>query len=93
MSDQPANLQMTVKDAARLMNVSERSIYTARKITRLRPDLVSRIESGELSLNAAAKMITNRAGPTTYEKLIQAWNAASEDDQGRFLVAVGWRSK
>jgi hypothetical protein len=29
---------------------------------------------------------------TPYEKLVKAFNAASEEDQGRFLVAVGWRS-
>ena len=89
-----ANLQtLTVKEAARLMNVSERSVFTARKIARLRPDLVPRIEAGEMSLNAAAQMLTNRPGPTAYEKLVKAWNAASEEDHVHFLVAVGWSSK
>ena len=54
-----ANLQtgLTVKQAARLMNVSERNVYNARKLRRSgRDDLVARVECGELSINAALKL-------------------------------------
>ena len=46
-----ANLQndITVKQAARLMNVSERSVYNAKRLCRSgREDLCSRVERGEL---------------------------------------------
>ena len=51
----PANLQtgVTVKQAAKIMNVSERSVYAANRIRRDCPDLVPQIEAGTLSLNAA----------------------------------------
>lgn len=51
----PANLQtgLTVKQAAKLMNVSERSVYMAARVQRDRPDLAAQCEAGTLSINAA----------------------------------------
>lgn len=60
-----ANLQMSVKDAALLLSVSERSVYTARKIARLRPDLVPRIMIGDLTLNAAVALIEPQPLPSS----------------------------
>ncbi len=55
-----ANLQakgLTVKQAAQLMNVSERSVYYARKLARSgRQDLCGRVERGELRISAALKL-------------------------------------
>jgi len=50
-----ANLQKkpTVKQIAAAFNVSERMIYMAGKLCRLRPDLASAVERGELSLHKA----------------------------------------
>jgi len=88
-----ANLQprrgLTVKDAARLMNVSERSAYTARRIHRARPDLHDAIMRGELSLHAAACIVDGDKAPDRFAALCRAWNRASEDEQARFLVILG----
>ncbi len=86
MSDDTANLQsgnksrLTVKQAAILMNVSERTIYMARELKRTgREDLVTAVEQGKMSLHAALKL----ARPKRYAKskyarsaLMSAWAAA-----------------
>ena len=51
-SDQAANLQleMSVADAAKLMNVSERSVHHAKKVqSQGIPELVRKVEAGEVS--------------------------------------------
>lgn len=87
-----ANLQITVKEAARIMNVSERTVYMSRKIARLRPDLVPAIEAGALTLNAAMAQIDERPKQTSWERLVKAWNAATEDDRIRLIseATKGW---
>ncbi|MBO9168342.1 hypothetical protein [Rhizobium sp. L245/93] len=84
-----ANSQkMSVKHAALVMNISERSVYTAKKIACLRPDLVPKIESGELSLNAAMAMINPKPSASNYDKLVKAWNSASEHDRLKLIRAL-----
>jgi hypothetical protein len=51
---------LTVKEAAKLMNVSERSVYLAAKVIRLRPDLAERIERGEMKINQAIRIIDGK---------------------------------
>lgn len=81
-----ANLQsLTVKQAARLMNVSERSVYMARTIVRKRPDLALLIEAGTMSLNEAYRLVTGKKKDTPFERLVRAWNAASPLDRRQFL--------
>lgn len=70
------------------MNVSERMVYMARKVARLRPDLRPEIMAGRMSVNEAHRLAANRTKPTSWDRLVSAWNSASEDDQGRFLVIV-----
>jgi hypothetical protein len=87
---------MTVKQAAQLMNVSERLVYMAIALRRSgRQDLIESVERGELSINAALKIANGKPSANlqkdTYAALVRAWNRATEDEQGRFLVAVGWR--
>lgn len=94
----PADLQpapagaLTIADAAEAMNVSERQVYLARAVMRLRPDLVPEIEAGRLSINAAYRLANGKAAPdarsTTWDRLVAAWNAASEEDQARFIVQL-----
>ena len=50
-----ANLQtkITVRQAAQIMNVSERNVYKMKQVLALHPDLEDRIWSGELSLHKA----------------------------------------
>ncbi len=91
-----ANLQtgMTVKQAAQAMNVSERCVYNARRLIRTgRTNLVAAVQRGDTSLNKALVLAGEKQPASAYERLIRAWNACSEDEQGRFLVAAGWGTK
>jgi hypothetical protein len=80
-----ADLQITVAQAAKIMGVSERSVYMARKISRLRPDLVPAIEAGHLTLNRAMAMITGKSKPSSWDRLVKAWNAASDEERQRLV--------
>ena len=83
-----ANLQMTVKQAAMLMNVSERTIYMARKIERLRPDLGDAVMADTMSLNAAYIVATGKQKKGTRDRLLSAWNSATDDDRAWLLSQV-----
>lgn len=88
-----ANLQtvLTVKQAATVMNVSERAVYMARELRACRPDLGNKVMAGEMSLLAALKI----AKPEKYAKrkdgpavLLAAWNKATEGERAAFLDAI-----
>lgn len=67
LSPAPANLQsgLSVKTAAKLMAVSERLVYMARKLIRTgRTDLVSAVERDDLTIHAACQI----AKPGYYAK-------------------------
>jgi hypothetical protein len=54
----PANLpDLSQAKAAKLLNVSERSVRTAKAIKEADPELHAKVKSGEVSLNAAYKQI------------------------------------
>ncbi len=87
-----ANLQtgMTVKQAAKALNVSERGIYDARRLIRTgRTDLVAAFERGDMSVNKALLLAGEKQPASAYQRLIRAGTACSEDEQGRFLVHTG----
>ncbi len=89
-----ANLQteITVAEAAKIMNVSERTVYSARRIINSgRQDLITALEKGKISINKAVSMLENKPKPTKYDRLVVAWKACSDEDQSRFFVAVGFR--
>ena len=91
-----ANLQtgMTVKQAAKAMNVSERNIYNARRLIRTnRTDLIEAVERGDMSINKALSIAVQKQPTSAYQRLIRAWNSCREDEKERFLVAVGWGTK
>jgi hypothetical protein len=85
-----ANLQspMTVRQAARLMNVSERSVYMAGRILREAPDLEPEINAGRLSLHAATRLLDERQGRarSVEPALRKAWRLASPEERGDFVV-------
>jgi hypothetical protein len=82
--------KLTIKAAAKLMNVSERSVYYAyaRRIARERPDLIQACECGEMSLHAAIRIIDGPKPVDRYANLVKAWNAASDDDRRRLPIAA-----
>jgi hypothetical protein len=88
-----ANLQsmekLTVKALAASQNISERTIYYARRLMRSgRDDLVQAVQRGEMTINAALRIIDGPKPIDRYANLVKAWNAASDDDRARFLVAA-----
>lgn len=86
-----ANLQapgLTIKQIATLMNVSERLIYMARTVRRLRPDLGDEITAGKMSVHAAWIIATGKTKPTSWDRLVAAWNNANESDKSRFIVCL-----
>ena len=66
-ADQEANLPLETSytDAAKQLSVSERSIKTAKAVTRDAPDLVEKVNRGEMSLNAADQERRKRLGLPT----------------------------
>jgi hypothetical protein len=84
--------RMTVKQAAQLMNVSERQVYLAKELVATgREDLVDTIMAGRMSLPAALKI----AKPAKYDRrrnryhdLVKAWNACSEDQRAAFAAQI-----
>jgi len=79
---------LTVKDAARLMNVSERLIYMAMAVYRLRPDLADEVDAGRMSVAKAHRIATGKAKATSWDRLLTAWNNATDDDRGRLVVVI-----
>jgi hypothetical protein len=95
-----ANLQhgMTVKDAARVMNVSVRSVYMARELLATnRSDLVAEIDAGRMTILGALKI----AKPEKYspkpkpdaglKALRAAWERASASERDDFVVYLAER--
>jgi hypothetical protein len=85
-----ADLQrrITVKQAALAMNVSERNVYLAKKIMRLRPDLAPELTAGRMTLNEAHRIATSKRKATSWDRLVKAWNNASDNDRERFVFAI-----
>ena len=76
---------MTVKQGATANGISERTIYYAKRLDAVRPDLGDRVFGGELSMRAAcieAGIIRER---TTWDKLLATWNAATDQDRARLM--------
>ena len=88
-----ANLHnMTIRQAAEVMNVSERVVKMAGELIRTgRNDLISSVEAGTITVHRALKL----AKPEKYDKppdglkfLKSVWGRASEVDRRLFLVWV-----
>ena len=74
---------ITVKQAARVMNVSERLVYMARRIRHEAPDLAPAIEAGHLSLHAATRQLDARQGRT--QTMQRVWHRATTAEREAFL--------
>jgi hypothetical protein len=76
---------LTLRQTAEVFNVSERLIYAARKVLRLRPDLEPEVMSGSMSLNEAHRVATGKSKPTSWDRLVRAWGNATDDDRARLI--------
>lgn len=82
--------RLTVRDAARLMNVSERAVYMVGELQRAgRDDLIREVEAGRMSILGALKIAKpERYGPkqdANPSALRRAWQSSSESDRIAFL--------
>jgi len=91
-----ANLQthrVTAKQAAAVMNVSERSVYMAGRLMGSgRADLVEAVEQGRMSLHAALREIDGPKPRDGLRELARAWAAATEEERETFLLALARRA-
>lgn len=79
---------MTVKDAARVMNISERTVYKASKVRQLRPDLGEELMAGRMSMDEAYRIATGKPKETSWDRLARAWNSATDDDRWRLMCLI-----
>jgi ParB-like chromosome segregation protein Spo0J len=99
-----ANLQkVSVAEAAKKFNVSARSVETAKVVLASGDDeLIADVESGEVSVSAAAKQVTQattrpskpNGTPLTKaeeqsKKLLNLWDKTGEEGQALFIEAIG----
>jgi hypothetical protein len=80
---------ITRKQAAQIMNVSERMVSMASTVLHLRPDLEPAIMAGTMSMNAAYCLATGKPKPTSWDRLVRAWNNATDDDRANLLAQIG----
>lgn len=74
MGEVVSESMVSVREAAQMMNVSERSVYQAKELQRCRPDLAAQCKSGELTIREALRI----ANPVKYAKRdkVQQWLAS-----------------
>ena len=85
-----ANLRTrpTVKQRAAALNVSPRLISMADAVLRLRPDLEGDLMAGRMTVNKAHEIATKANKPTPRDRLVKAWNNASDEDRTWLLAQV-----
>ena len=84
--------RLTIEQAAKLMNVSERSVYLARELIRTgREDLCAKVEAGQLKILDALRL----AKPEKYVKrrdrlreLRNVWRLATSEERAAFLSTM-----
>lgn len=94
-----ANLQkVSVTEAAEKFNVSPRSVETAKSVlTKGDEELIAAVESGEMSVSAAAKQVKQALthavippeGERQSEKLLKLWVKSGDEGRALFLEAIG----
>lgn len=87
MTRHSANLQkVSVKQAAKMMNVSERMVYEAARLRRSgRVDLIQQVEAGELILHRALILAGLKREPDKLRALCNAWTRCSEGERAQFI--------
>jgi hypothetical protein len=65
-----ANLQVSIPNAAKMMNVSERTVASVKAIERDAPELLPKMEAGTMRVSQAIKQINN---PVLYSSETDEW--------------------
>jgi hypothetical protein len=90
--EKTANLQKrgpTIKQLAEQTRVSERTMYMARAVARLDPQLAQQVQAGNMTINKAYVLATKKPKLTTFDKLVKAGVAATDEDRIELLKAAG----
>jgi hypothetical protein len=87
--------RITVKQAAQILNVSERGVYNACELMQTgRADLIDRVWAGEMSVRGALKLAKPEkyapkpVSEVRYDALVTAWNACTEDQRAVFVAQI-----
>lgn len=81
-----ANLHITVKQAAKFVNVSVRSVYGARQLKATgRDDLCAAVTAGTMSLHRALITAGVKKPPKKDRGLFAAWKNATDGERESFL--------
>jgi hypothetical protein len=75
----------TAKQMAKQLGISERQLYKAGTIMRLRPDLMQKVAAGEMKVHAAYREAKGESKPTSWDRLVRAWLNATYEDRQRFI--------
>jgi hypothetical protein len=77
-----------MKQRAELAGCSERTLYMAKTVQRLRPDLSREVMAGTMTINRAYRLATKHTKPTKLQKFIKDWADLNEDERAAFLVSI-----
>ncbi|RAU21093.1 hypothetical protein CU669_15170 [Paramagnetospirillum kuznetsovii] len=88
-------------DAAAMLNVSERSVNAAKKVQKADPALFAKVESGDIAVSRAEKMVRvhniieekapldeDDVNTIQFNALMNAWNKAGIEARRRFMDAI-----
>lgn len=84
----------TAKQAAKDAGVSERQLFKGAEILRRgRHDLFDKVMAKKMSMHAAWLEARGEPKPTSWDRLVTAWNNATEEERARLIEqATGDRS-
>ncbi len=64
-------------------------MYMARAVARLDPQLAQQVQAGNMTINKAYVLATKKPKLTTFDKLVKAGVAATDEDRIELLKAAG----
>ena len=84
-----ANLQsMTAKEMAKRLGISERQLHKGSEVLRRRPDLFEKVMAKEMSMHAAYREARGESKPTSWKRLVTAWNNATDAERAKLIEQV-----
>jgi hypothetical protein len=86
-SKSSSDLNLTVREAAKVTGTSEGSIANARRVMRERPDLIKDVKSGKKTLNAAFEETAGRRNGGNNPRRPRNWNGKTNPTRQRELRA------
>ena len=100
----PANVHVKRAEAAKTLDVSERSVANAKKILKQSPALSKQVENGKITVHAATEMLAEQKVKSTPKqeldkeghpippKILALWNRAEEEGHTALQLVIKLRS-